>query len=61
MIRFIHLLSGEQPKQDIIIIDDYKCDPGFYRYQGRIISELEKDELSKQCNKLVIMRKYKKE
>lgn len=49
-----NLLSGTEGKRDIIIIDTFKCEPGTYRYQDKIITESEKSELEKKCNKLVI-------
>ena len=52
------LLTGED-KVDIIIIDDYQCEPGFYRHQGKIINEDEKKLLEKRCNRLVCFTSFK--
>jgi hypothetical protein len=51
--RIIELLSGTE-KQDIIVINDHNCKPGEYNYEGKIITELEKQELENRCKKLVI-------
>ena len=51
--RINNLLSGSE-KQDIIIIDTFDCEPGTYRYQDRIINEVEKEALKLKCNRLII-------
>lgn len=55
------LINGSEQKQDIIIIDTFECEPGTYRYQDKIINEVEKAELEKKCNKLVIFALKKNE
>ena len=51
--RINNLLSGSE-KQDIIIIDTFDCEPGTYRYQDRIINEVEKEALKAKCKRLYI-------
>jgi hypothetical protein len=50
-----NMISGNTEHVDIIVIDDYECQPGYYRTpEGKIINEQEKQELERRCNKLVI-------
>lgn len=54
-----NLLSGNKEKQDIIMINTFECEPGTYRYKDKIINEVEKQELEKTCNILVIFVRKK--
>ena len=53
------LLAGTKRKKDLIIVDTYKCEPGFYRHNGKVISTAELEKLSSETNKLIIL--YKKD
>jgi len=48
------LLTGKKGKKDTIIFDTYNCEPGFYRYNGKVITLLEKEELEKDCKNSII-------
>lgn len=48
------LNPGEKQKQDILIIDSYNCDPGYYRHNDKIISEAELNELKKSYHNTII-------
>jgi hypothetical protein len=52
--EIIDLLSGKEGHQDIIVINTFHCQPGEYNYNGKVITELEKQELEKRCKKLII-------
>jgi hypothetical protein len=49
-----NLLKGVKEKQDVLIIDSYNCDPGYYRHNDKIISEAELNELKKDFHNTVI-------
>ena len=48
------LNPGIKEKQDILIIDSYNCNPGFYRHNDKIISEAELNGLKKNYHNTII-------
>ena len=48
------LLNGGTEKQSVCICDTFDCEPGYYRYDGRIIDEIELEELKKDYDNTII-------
>ncbi|MFA5298828.1 MAG: hypothetical protein WC389_11540 [Lutibacter sp.] len=48
------ILSGKKGNRDIFIADTYGCDPGFYRYDGKIYNQAEFNLLTMNCNKVIV-------
>jgi hypothetical protein len=48
------LINGQKKRKDILVCDTYNCEPGFYRHNGKTISEAELIELKKGYNQSVV-------
>ena len=54
------LLSGNEDKQDILIVTDNGETPGFYKFRDKLISRKELDELSKGYEKTIVLTRHKR-
>ena len=48
------LLNGDKEKTDFLCVDTFDCPAGYYRHDGKIISEAELNELGKDFHNTII-------